>query len=82
MSAATVAFAAGFLGLLALREAAAGTRSAVADRSPAVARALTALLHAVVRLGSEGRDPGTVERRRLLAAGALAALAAGFLALG
>ena len=82
MSAGTLAFAAGFLGLFALREAIAGVRSALASRSPAVARALAALLHAVVRLGSEGRDPGAVERRRLLAAGALAAFAAGFVTLG
>ena len=82
MSAGALAFAAGFLGLFALREAIAGVRSALASRSPAVARALAALLHAVVRLGSEGRDPGAVERRRLLAAGALAAFAAGFVTLG
>ena len=82
MSAGALAFAAGFLGLFALREAIAGVRSALASRSPAVARALAALLHAVVRLGSEGRDPRAVERRRLLAAGALAAFAAGFVTLG
>jgi len=82
VSAGALAFAAGFLGLFALREAIAGVRSALASRSPAVARALAALLHAVVRLGSEGRDPGAVERRRLLAAGALAAFAAGFVTLG
>lgn len=83
MSAATLlAFAAGCLGLLAVREAIAGMRCVLVGRSPAVAGALAALLHAVVRLGREGRDPGTVERRRLLAAGALAAFAAGSLTLG
>jgi len=82
VSAGTLAFAAGCLGLLAVREAVAGIGPAFAARSPGVARAVAALAHAVVRLGSEGRDPGTVERRRLLASGALAAFAAGFVALG
>ena len=73
-----LAFAAGSLGFLALREALAG----LAGRSPAVAKGVGALAHAVIRLGREGRDPGSVERRRLLAAGAVAAFLGGFVALG
>jgi tight adherence protein B len=40
------------------------------------------LVETVVRLGSEGRAPGTAERRRLLAAGAAVALAMGTLLVG
>jgi tight adherence protein B len=43
---------------------------------------VTALTDAVVRLGREGRDPGAVERRRLLAAGAVAAFLLGATLLG
>ena len=82
MSTGTLAFAAGCFGLLTAHELIAGVRPVLARRSPAAARALVALAHAVIRLGSEGRDPGAVERRRLLAAGALAAFGAGFVALG
>ncbi len=77
-----LAFAAGSLGFLALREALAGVRPTIVGHSPAVARAVGALGQAVIRLGREGRDPGAVERRRLLAAGAAAAFAGGFVALG
>jgi len=73
-----LAFAAGSLGFLALREALAG----LAGRSPAIAKGVGALAHAVIRLGREGRDPGSVERRRLLAGGAVAAFLGGFVALG
>ncbi len=43
---------------------------------------MAALAGAVVRVGREGRDPGALERRRLLAAGAVAAFLGGFVALG
>jgi tight adherence protein B len=46
-------------------------------RTPAAVRAVGVLVEAVVRQGREGRDPGAVERRRLLAAGSAAALALG-----
>jgi tight adherence protein B len=73
-----LAFAAGSLGFLALREAVGG----LAARSPAAGRAVSVLVGAVVRVGREGRDPGALERRRLLAAGAVAAFLGGFVALG
>jgi len=73
-----LAFAAGSLGFMALREALVGA----AARSPALVGSAGALAHAVIRLGREGRDPGAVERRRLLVAGAAAAFLGGFVALG
>lgn len=51
-------------------------------RTPRIARAATELLDVALRAGREGRLPGTVERRRLLAAGALAAFAAGWVVAG
>jgi tight adherence protein B len=66
---------------LAARELAAGVAPAVRGSAPQLAGALGALTGAVARAGREGRAPGAVERRRLLAAGAAAAfLAAGALA--
>ena len=72
-----LALLAGSLGAAALMElAAAGTATARA-RGRGAARSLAALAEVVVRLGSEGRVPGTLERRRLLVAGAVLALALG-----
>ncbi len=70
MSAGALAFAAGALGLLGLAHL--GGDGAIA-RGPRAARAAAGLVDVVVRVGSEGRDPGAVERRRLLLAGAAVA---------
>ena len=73
---------AGALALLGLRELAAVARPELVRRAPQLVRGAAALLETVVRLGREGRDPGAVERRRLLLAGAAAAFAVGTFALG
>jgi tight adherence protein B len=51
-------------------------------RAPALLRGPASLVDVLVRLGREGRDPGTVERRRLLLAGAVAAFVIGTALLG
>jgi tight adherence protein B len=82
MSAPLGAFAAGALGVLALREVAALIVRPLGARAPRIARAAGAAVDALVRLGREGRDPGAAERRRLLMGGAAAAFAAGWTAAG
>jgi tight adherence protein B len=52
------------------------------SRGAGAVRGLAALVDAVVTLGREGRDPGAVERRRLLLVGAVLALGAGWLVAG
>jgi tight adherence protein B len=54
----------------------------VVSRGAGAVRGLAALVDAVVTLGREGRDPGVVERRRLLLVGAALALGAGWLLAG
>jgi tight adherence protein B len=54
----------------------------VVDRGAGALRGIAALVDAVVTLGREGRDPGVVERRRLLLVGAALALGAGWLVAG
>ena len=54
----------------------------VVGRGAGAVRGLAALADAVVTLGREGRDPGVVERRRLLLVGAVLALGAGWLVAG
>jgi tight adherence protein B len=54
----------------------------VVSRGAGAVRGLAALVDAVVTLGREGRDPGVVERRRLLLVGAALALGAGWLMAG
>ncbi|MET0974004.1 MAG: type II secretion system F family protein, partial [Thermoleophilaceae bacterium] len=51
--------------------------SALAGRGPRIAREAARLVDVLVRLGSEGRDPGAAERRRLLTAGAMVAFLGG-----
>ena len=72
-TAAGLAFLAGALGALALAEA----TSWLARMLPGAASRLAELVEAVVRLGSEGRDPGAAERRKLLLAGTAAGLGLG-----
>ena len=76
--AAVLAFAGAALAVLCAAE---GVRVA-AGRLPGLARAAGALGQAVARVGREGRDPAAGERRRLLAAGAVAAFAAGLIVAG
>jgi tight adherence protein B len=54
----------------------------VLARGAGAARGLAGLVDVVVTLGREGRDPGAVERRRLLLAGAALALVAGSVLIG
>jgi tight adherence protein B len=54
----------------------------VVDRGAGAVRGLAALVDAVVTLGREGRDPGVIERRRLLLVGAVLALGAGWVLAG
>jgi tight adherence protein B len=75
LSAAAYGFAAGALGLLGVVEA----LGVAAARLPGLAAAASGLGQVVVRVGSEGRDPASGERRRLLVAGAGAGLALGWL---
>jgi len=76
-AATPLAFAAGSLVVLAAAELAALAAPQLRDRAPVAARTAAGLIQAVTRIGREGREPGTVERRRLLLVGALAALALG-----
>ena len=73
-NAALLAVVSGCAGALALRDLVGG---GVVTRGAGAARGLAALVDAVVALGREGRDPGAVERRRLLLAGASLAFALG-----
>jgi tight adherence protein B len=54
----------------------------VASRGAGAVRGLAGLVDVVVTLGREGRDPGVVERRRLLLAGAVLALVGGSVLIG
>jgi len=69
----------GAAGALALRELfGAGLRR----HGAGAARGIAGLVEAVATVGREGRDPGAVERRRLLLAGAVIAFATGAALLG
>jgi tight adherence protein B len=76
------AFIAGVAGGLALCELGAIVYGALAARAPRWLRAVAGLVVALARVGREGRDPGAVERRRLLAGGAGVAFAGGLVTLG
>jgi tight adherence protein B len=76
---AALASLAGIAGALALRDLFGGGLLA---RGTGVARAVAALVVAVVTVGREGRDPGAAERRRLLLAGAGLAFLVGWAMLG
>ena len=83
MSGAVVAaFLAGAALVGALRELGGGLVPRVAARAPRGLQALTALVETLARAGREGRDPGALERRRLLVAGAACAFGAGTVAFG
>ena len=77
MTPVVLAFCAATLGTTGLALLASALAPLLRARAPRLALAVGALAETVVRAGREGRDPGAVERRRLLVAGAVAALAAG-----
>jgi tight adherence protein B len=79
---AALGFAAGSLGLVAALDLGRELVALAAGRAPGAARAAARLADTVLRAGREGRDPGAAERRRLLAAGGIAALLAGWLLAG
>ena len=83
MSPATgLAFVAGAAGAVAALELLRPLAATLRQGAPAVVRLPAGLVDALVRLGREGRDPGAVERRRLLLAGAVVAFVAGTALLG
>ena len=77
-----LAFCAAGLGALSLVQLAGAFADTLGARSAGAVRAVAAAVEALLRLGREGREPGAVERRRLLVLGAVASLAAGTLVLG
>ena len=58
------------------------TLGALSSRAPRWAGGVATLIEALVRAGREGRDPGALERRRLLVAGALCAFCLGAVTFG
>jgi tight adherence protein B len=74
-----LAFVAGAAGLLGLWELLA---KAGGGRARRLTSAAAGIAESLVRAGSEGRDPGAPERRRLLVAGAAVLFAAGALVAG
>ena len=82
MSAGAWGFAAGVLGAAAIVELSLAGGPAIRERAPRLLGSMSRTADALVRVGTEGRDPGAAERRRLLLAGAALAFAAGMLVLG
>ncbi len=82
MSAGVWAFAGGALGAAALAQAGAAGVPVLRDRAPRLLGSMARSADALVRAGTEGRDPGAAERRRLLLGGAGLAFAGGLLVLG
>jgi len=82
MRLAGLAFIGGAAGGLAVVELGRFVFGGVSSRAPRWLRAVAALVEAVVRAGREGRDPGALERRRLLVAAAACALCAGAVTFG
>ncbi|MDX6668150.1 MAG: tight adherence protein [Solirubrobacteraceae bacterium] len=76
---AALAFASAALGVAGAADLAREGATAARQRAPRLVAGATALVDALLRAGREGRDPGAAERRRMLAAGAAAALVAGSL---
>lgn len=81
-AAAGLAFLSGAAAVAALGWLASEAWRGLRARAPHLVAVAAALVETVARAGREGRDPGALERRRLLAAGAFAALAAGALIAG
>jgi tight adherence protein B len=75
-------FVAGAAAGLAICEVCVGFPRALARRAPTWARHVGALVEMVARAGREGRDPGALERRRLLICGSAVAFGAGLVTFG
>jgi tight adherence protein B len=73
-----LAFLAGAAGGAGMLDLLAWVPSWLSRSGPALVRGVAGPADALVRIGREGRDPGAVERRRLLLAGALIAFLVGF----
>jgi tight adherence protein B len=82
MTLIALAFMGGAAGGLAVAELGRFVFGGLSSRAPRGLGAVAALVEALVRAGREGRDPGALERRRLLAAGAACAFCAGAVTLG
>ena len=82
MTPAALAFIGGAAGGLAVAELGRFVFGGLSSRAPRWLHALAALVEALVRAGREGRDPGALERRRLLVAGAACAFCAGGVTFG
>lgn len=76
------AFFAGAAAGVAVLELGGALAGALSSRVPRWLRGVAALVDALVRAGREGRDPGAIERRRLLSAGAVCAFGAGAVSFG
>jgi tight adherence protein B len=79
---AVLAFLAGASAGLAVCELGRVVSAPLLARGPRWLRALAALVDVLVRAGREGRDPGALERRRLLVGGAAVAFVAGLVTFG
>jgi tight adherence protein B len=82
MTPAALAFIGGAAGGLAVAELGRFVFGELSSRAPRWFHGLAALVEALVRAGREGRDPGALERRRLLVAGAACAFCAGGVTFG
>jgi tight adherence protein B len=82
MTPAALAFIGGAAGGLAVAELGRFVFGGLSSRAPRWLHALAALVEALVSAGREGRDPGALERRRLLVAGAACAFCAGGVTFG
>jgi tight adherence protein B len=71
------AFLAGAAGVVGAAELLGRVPGWLSRRGPAFVRSVMSLVEVLMRLGREGREPGVVERRRLLLAGAVVAFLAG-----
>lgn len=79
---ALLAFAAGVLGVAAAVCLGSELGRVALARTARAVRAASAAFEALLRLGREGREPGALERRQLLACGAVAVLSAGTVVAG
>jgi tight adherence protein B len=82
MTAALTGFAAAAMAVVAAVELLTLGVPAVRERLPLALRRVLVLADVAIRVGREGRDPGAVERRRLLGAGASIAFLTGWIVAG
>jgi tight adherence protein B len=82
MNAVLAGFAATVLAIAAVGELVIAWTPAMRERLPRALRRVLVLAEVAIRVGREGRDPGAADRRRLLVAGAAAAVAVGWIVAG